>query len=61
MKKIISLEAINRRNIQVDKIDNLTANFASNSELIENQFEIELKTIGVTGLLDHLRLCGKLQ
>jgi len=60
MKKIISVEAINRRNIWVDKIYNLTGNFASNSELIENQLGIELKIIGVTGLLDHLRLCGNI-
>jgi len=60
MTKIISAESITRRNIWVDKIGNLSGNFASNSELIENELGKELETNGVTGLLDHLRLCGNI-
>lgn len=60
MIKIISEEAVKRRNIWVNKIDNISGNFASNSELIENELAKELQINGVTGLLDHLRLCGNI-
>ena len=42
MTKIISEEAVARRNIWVDKIHNINGNFASNSELIENELGKEL-------------------
>ena len=60
MAKIISKEAIKRRNIWVNKIGNINGNFALNSELIENELGKELQINGVTGLLDHLRLCGNI-
>jgi len=60
MTKIISEEAIKRRNIWVDKIDKITGDFASNSEIIEEELGKELNINGVTGLLDHLRLCGNI-
>ena len=60
MPKIISQEAINRRNIWVNKINNLSGDFASNSELIENDLVSELHTNGVDSLLNHLRLCGNI-
>lgn len=60
MTKIISAEAITRRNIWVDKIDNISGNFASNSELIEKELGKELSQNGISSLLDHLRLCGNI-
>jgi hypothetical protein len=60
MTKIISSEAIKRRNIWVDKIDNMSSDFASNSELIEKELGKELQKKGVNSLLDHLRLCGNI-
>lgn len=60
MSKIISKEAIERRNIWVKKINDFTGAFASNSELIEKNISQELKINGVDTLLDHLRLCGNI-
>lgn len=60
MTKIISAEAITRRNIWVDKIDNISGNFASNSEIIEKELGKELNQNGISSLLDHLRLCGNI-
>jgi len=60
MDRIISEEAITRRNNWVEKIDNIEGNFASNSELIENELGKELNQNGVSSLLDHLRLCGNI-
>ena len=60
MTKIISDKAIERRNIWVDKIDKIDGHFASNSRIIEEELSKELTTNGVSGLLDHLRLCGNI-
>lgn len=60
MERIISDEAIKRRNNWVEKIDNIEGIFASNSELIENELGKELNQNGVSSLLDHLRLCGNI-
>ena len=43
MSEIISKEAIERRNIWVKKINDLSGDFASNSELIEKELGIELQ------------------
>lgn len=60
MTKIISEEAIKRRNNWVEKIDKIEGDFASNSELIENELGKELNENGTSSLLDHLRLCGNI-
>lgn len=60
MTKIISDKAIERRNIWVDKIDKIDGHFASNSRIIEEELSKELGINGVSGLLDHLRLCGNI-
>lgn len=60
MDRIISDEAIKRRNNWVEKIYNIEGVFASNSELIENELGKELNQNGVSSLLDHLRLCGNI-
>jgi len=60
MSKIISEEAIIRRNIWVDKIDKIDGHFASNSEIIEKELDKEIKQSGYSCLLDHLRLGGNI-
>ena len=60
MTKIISAEAITRRNIWVDKIDNISGDFSSNSEVIEKELGKEINKNGISSLLDHLRLCGNI-
>lgn len=60
MSEIISKEAIERRNIWVKKINDLSGDFASNSELIEKELGLELQINGVDTLLNHLRLCGNI-
>lgn len=60
MPKIISEEAVKRRNNWVEKIDKIEGNFASNSELIEKELGKELNENGISSLLDHLRLCGNI-
>ena len=60
MSEIISKEAIERRNIWVKKINDLSGDFASNSELIEKDLDLELQINGVDTLLNHLRLCGNI-
>jgi|TARA_B100001093_G_C26784917_1_gene996230 hypothetical protein len=60
MSEIISKEAIERRNIWVKKINDLSGDFASNSELIEKELGLELQTNGIDTLLNHLRLCGNI-
>lgn len=60
MPKIISEDAISRRNLWVKKIHTISGLFSANSELIHNDLQVELNTTGVNGLLDHLRLCGNI-
>ena len=60
MTKIISDEAINRRNIWVEKIDKSQGKFASNSELFETELGKELEQNDLDCLLNHLRLCGNI-
>ena len=60
MSEIISKEAIERRNIWVKKINDLSGDFASNSELIEKELGLEFQINRVDTLLNHLRLCGNI-
>ncbi len=60
MTKIISKEAVKRRNKWVKKIDTIKGNFAESAELIENELGEELNKYGSQILLDHLRLCGNI-
>ncbi|MDD2285206.1 MAG: HindIII family type II restriction endonuclease [Paludibacter sp.] len=59
-KKIISNDAIQRRNIWVEKIDKIKGKFALNSELIEYELGKELEENDLDCLLNHLRLCGNI-
>jgi len=60
MTKIINEEAIENRNIWVNKIEKLQGVFSTNSGLIEDELNIELENKGLNYLLNHLRLCGNI-
>jgi len=60
MTKIISKDAIKRRNYWVAKIGKLNGNFAANSLEIENDLGSEISKLGTQTLLDHLRLSGNI-
>ncbi len=60
MTKVISKEAIKRRQKWVSKIGNLNGDFNRNSKKIEKELGIEIQKIGMVALIDHLRLCGNI-
>lgn len=60
MARIITDDAIVRRNIWVDKIEKLQGVFSTNSGLIEKEISIELENNDLECLLNHLRLCGNI-
>jgi len=60
MTKIISKDAIKKRNHWVAKIGKLNGNFAANSLEIENDLGSEISKLGTQTLLDHLRLSGNI-
>ena len=60
MAKIISKEAIRRRNHWVDQIGQLEGDFAANSLQIESDLATEISKLGAQTLLDHLRLSGNI-
>lgn len=60
MTKIISKDAIKRRNYWVAQIGKLNGNFAANSLKIENDLGSEISKLGTQTLLDHLRLSGNI-
>lgn len=60
MTKIISKDAIEKRNQWVTKIGGLSGDFAANSLQMENDLGAEINTFGAQTLLDHLRLSGNI-
>lgn len=60
MTKIISKDAIKRRNQWVAKIGGLNGDFASNSLEMEKSLGSEINKLGTQTLLDHLRLSGNI-
>lgn len=60
MTTIISAEAIKRREFWIKEIQNLSGNFGSDAERLENELDEEIKKSGSTALIDHLRLCGNI-
>lgn len=55
---IISEAAIDRRNYWVSEIVKLSGDFGQDSTRVERELVDEIATAGITGVLDHLRLCG---
>ena len=60
MNKIISDKAIIQRKYWVEEIRNLSGHFSNDTEKLEKELEIEIKTNGISALIDHLRLCGNI-
>jgi type II restriction enzyme len=60
MSKIISDEAIKRREYWIEEIRKLSGDFGSDTEKLEKELETEVKKSGVSSLIDHLRLCGNI-
>lgn len=56
--KIITKDAIRRREYWIEEIRKIGGKFGSNSERLENELSEEIRTHGVTSLIDHLRLSG---
>lgn len=56
--EIISKEAIAKREYWVDEIRKLSGNFGDDSGRIEGELIGEIKRMGASSLIDHLRLCG---
>jgi hypothetical protein len=60
MTKIISDNAIVTRKYWVNEIQNLSGNFADDTERLENELGDEILKHGASTLIDHLRLCGNI-
>ena len=60
MSKIISNEAVKRRQYWIEEIRNLSGNFGNDTEKLEKEIEAEIEKNGTTALIDHLRLCGNI-
>lgn len=58
--KIISEDAIQRREYWIEEIQKVSKHFGDNSERLEKEFSEELKKQGTPFLLDHLRLSGEI-
>lgn len=56
--KVITKEAIQRREYWVEEIRKISGNFGDNSERLENELSEEIKKEGTGSLIDHLRLSG---
>lgn len=60
MARIISKEAIKRRNYWVEEIRKLSGNFGEDYEKLSKELTTEVKNSGISVLIDHLRLCGSI-
>ena len=56
--KIITTQSIDRRIYWIDEIVKLSGHFGSDSTRVEAELESEIKSNGISALLDHLRLCS---
>ena len=56
--KVITKEAIQRREYWVEEIRKSSGNFGENSERLENELSEEIKNEGAGSLIDHLHLSG---
>jgi type II restriction enzyme len=60
INKVISSEAIKRRNFWIEDIRNLSGHFGNDTEKLETELETEIDKNGISSLIDHLRLCGNI-
>ncbi len=59
-KQIIPDSAIKRREFWINRISELDNEFSINAAQIETEIGRELKSDGISALLNHLRLCGNI-
>lgn len=60
MTKIISKEAVKRRQYWVEEIRKLSGNFGDDYERLASELTEEVNQVGIKVLIDHLRLCGSI-
>src|SRR5690606_16844283 len=60
MTKIISKEAVKRRQYWVEEIRKLSGNFGDDYERLASELTEEVNQGGIKVLIDHLRLCGSI-
>lgn len=60
MKNIISEGTLKIRTYWVEEIHKLSGNFGFDTDRLEKELEDEIKKSGISGLIDHLRLCGNI-
>lgn len=60
MTKIISKEAIKRRQYWIEEIRKLSGNFGDDYERLASELTDEVNQGGIKVLIDHLRLCGSI-
>src|SRR5690606_22629714 len=56
--EIITQDQIDQRNYWIDEVSRLSGNFGVDAEKVENEINVEIKKVGITAILGHLRLCG---
>jgi len=56
--KIISTTAINKREYWISEIEKLSGQFSDDTDKLSKELSAEIKSEGISTLLDHLRLCG---
>lgn len=60
MNKVMSNEAVKRRQYWVEKIRKLSGNFSNDTGELEKELNLEISKNGTSTLIDHLRLCGNI-
>jgi len=60
VKKVISKNAIKRRNYWIEEIRKPSGNFGNDYDKLEKKLNEEVRKGGITILIDHLRICGSI-
>jgi hypothetical protein len=60
VSSIISEAAIQRRAYWINEIRKLSGHFSNDTDRLEEALEQEVQSMGITALVDHLRLCGNI-
>lgn len=60
MTKIISDEAIKTREYWIGEIQKLSGHFVNDTERLVKELDEEIKKLGTSTIIDHLRLCGNI-
>jgi len=60
MKNVISKNAQAKRQYWINEICKLSGNFGADTDRLEKELEDEVSKLGISALIDHLRLCGNI-